>query len=636
MGEKDVTIASTSAQKSQFIDCLLRDVSALERMYKSGMIESDKCRIGAEQELCFVDNAWRPAPIVMEVLPKLDDPHFTTELARFNMEINLDPVELRDDAFSQLERTLRNYLNIVEKLLVETNHHLVLTGILPTIRGTDLDTEYMTPLERFTALDRIMTAMRGGDFEFRINGTDELITRHHSVMIESCNTSWQIHYQVAPEDFISKYNWAQAIAGPVLATATNSPLLLGKRLWAETRIALFQQSVDIRQTNDILRDVSPRVNFGSKWLMKSPLEIFKEDIVRHKIIVSPKIDENSLKKLDRGEIPKLMALNVHNGTIYKWNRACYGVTGGKPHMRIENRIFPSGPTVIDEIANAAFWVGLMHGMPDEYRKIEKAMDFDDAKTNFLKAARQGLFSQFRWINGKKITAQDLIIRELMPLAFDGLAKAGVRKGDILKYLNIIQARVESGKTGSQWLLDSFDNLKKKGSRDEALVAVTAAMVKRQKTRSPVHTWEEAALEEAGSWINYYWRVDQIMSTDLFAVNENDNARLVTKIMDWRNVRHVPVENTKGDITGLITSGLLVHHFMENPGRKNFTIKDIMLKNPVLVSPETLTTEALEIMKEKKVGCLLVVKGKKLVGIITEHDFVDISAQLFRELRQIKN
>jgi len=635
MGEQFIVVSQNQAQRNRFVECLLRDIRALELMYEKGMIESGKTRIGAEQELCFIDNAWRPTPIVMEVLKDINDPHFTTELAQFNMEINLDPMQLKENAFSSLEKELRTLLNKLEKLLAGSGNHFILTGILPTIRGTDLDLENITPIDRYIALDKVLTKMRGGEFEFRINGTDELITRHHSVMFESCNTSWQVHYQVSPEDFINKYNWAQAIAGPVLASATNSPLLLGKKLWAETRIALFQQSVDIRQTSDMLREISPRVYFGNRWLKGSPIEIFKEDIVRHKVLICPKVEENSLKLLENGELPDLKALSIHNGTIYKWNRACYGKTNGVPHFRIENRILPAGPTVLDEIANTAFWVGLMHGMPDEMREIEHNMEFDDAKGNFLKAARQGLYSQFRWIDGKKITAQELILKELMPIAFDGLSKASIRKGDIIKYLEIVQARVESGKTGSQWILDSFENLKRKGSRDEALVATTAAMVKRQKTTKPVHTWDEARLEEAGSFLNYYWRVDQIMSTDLFAVNENDNAKLVTKIMDWRNVRHVPVENAKGEVTGLITSGLLVHHLMESSGRKKFAIKDIMITNPVLVNPETLTIDALALMKKKKVGCLLVVKGKRLVGIVTEHDFVDIANQLFNELVEKK-
>lgn len=631
MGDLKVNIVSGPEEKGEFIEALLRDIRALERMVNEGLIESDIQRIGAEQELYLVDNAWRPAPVLMEVLPKIDDEHFTTELAKYNMEINLDPQVFEGDCLSALHDSLTGYLAIARKALKKVNARPMLVGILPTLKSTDVGTDNMTPIDRYYALDKVLSEMRGGDFEFRIDGIDELFARHNSVMFESCNTSFQLHFQVKAPEFVSMYNWAQAISGPVLSACTFSPMFLGRKLWRETRIALFQQSIDTRQAADLFRQISPRVTFGNQWVKESVIEIFQEDIVRHKIILNKEIKTNPLEILDEGKVPKLEALMAHNGTIYKWNRACYGITEGKPHIRIENRYLPSGPTIIDEVANSALWFGLMKGLPDKYKNLNSKLDFDVVKSNFVKAARQGLYSQFKWVDEKTYTAQDFMLNELLPIARDGLNKARIKEEDIDKYLGVIEDRVKSFKTGSSWILESYQKLSKKGTQDETLVAITAGISKRQQKDIPVHKWSYARIEEAGSWVNYYWRIDQVMSTDLYAVQDDDFVDLVASIMDWKKVRHVPVENKNGELVGLITSGLVVHYLGSDDRKKNLTIEDIMIRNPITVSPDTYTIEALDLMRKKKIGCLPVVKEKKLVGIVTEHDFVDISAQLFKEI-----
>ena len=476
--------------------------------------------------------------------------------------------------------------------------------------------------------------MRGGHFELHINGTDELITKHQNILFEACNTSFQVHYQVDADEFVSKYNWAQAISGPVLSAVTNSPILLGKRLWRETRIALFQQSIDVRKSSKIMRETSPRVFFGNDWVKNSIIELFQEDIARHDVIFTGPIEEDSLKILHNGKIPGLKSLMLHNGSVYKWTRPCYGILNGKPHLRIENRLFPSGPTVVDEVANTAFWLGLMKGIPPEFDNIVEKMDFDDAKTNFLKAGRMGLGAQFTWIgHNKMIPSHELIINELLPIAREGLLKAKIDAQDIDKYLGIIRERVDSQLTGSQWLVDSFSKLKKEVTVEEALVATTAALHHRQKTGRPVHTWSLAQLKEGGSWVNRYRYIHQIMATDLFTVKEDDLVNLVTNIMDWRNFHHVPVENNKRELKGLISSDLLMHYYGTNFGGDTgkLTIKDVMIRNPVTVKPDTPTIDALKIMRKKELKCLPVTMGKKLVGIVTEYDFVRICEALFEEL-----
>ncbi len=634
MGLQTVSIISSSKEKERFVKYLLNDIKALEYMIEKGMIENGITRIGAEQELCLVDSTWRPVPIILEILPKINDPKFTTELAQFNLEINLDPIEFKTDCLTVLESSLLKNIGKAEEILKERDAKVILTGILPTIRNKDLSITNMTPLDRYRALSNSLSKLRGGKFEFHISGTDELITAHDTVMFESCNTSYQLHYQVCSEEFVDLYNWAQFISGPVLAASTNSPLLLGKRLWRETRIALFQQSIDIRQSKDHLRERSPRVSFGNRWIYDSIVDAFKEDIVRFETLLSNDEKTNSVKMLEDGEIPTLDALMVHNSTIYKWNRPCYGIYNGKPHFRIENRYLASGPTIPDQVANAAFWFGLMAGMPDKYRKLPQKFEFDDAKTNFIKAARDGLDNKFLWFDDKKYSAQDLILKIMLPISREGLQKSQIDNSDIKKNLEIIEERVKSGKTGSQWMIESYTNIRKTGTRDQALVATTAAIYNRQQEMKPIHKWSLANIDEAGNFLNYYLHIDQIMTTDIVTVQEDDLIDLVANIMDWKQVKDVPVENADGELVGLMTAGLLVNFLCKSNKEKkmNSRIKDFMIKNPVSVSPETSISDALKTMIEAKSSCLIVVEDKKLVGMVTDRHFVKVSAKLIRDLK----
>ena len=639
MGDLDVFIIENKDQRKEFVSAILKDMRALEAMLDKGMFEKEPIRIGAEQEFCFVDKNLRPAMVGMEVLEKLNDPHFTTELAMFNLEANLSPLVFTGDALTKMEEQLRRLLTKAEILAEEMNCALLLTGILPTVRKADLEFENITPFERYRALNESMIRQRGGDFEFNIKGTDELITKHNTMLFEACNTSFQIHLQINPDEFVDKYNWAQAIAGPVLSACTNSALLFGKRLWDETRIAVFEQTVDLRNLNNPERETKSRVDFGNDWLQDSVTEIYKYDVAYYKLLLGREIEEDAIEKLRAGEVPKLKALSLFNGTIYKWNRACYGITDGVPHLRIENRYIPSGPTIIDEMANMAFWLGLMEGMPTDMSSFIEDFDFDNAKRNFTHAARVGLSAQFKWRNGTRYTAQDLILNELLPLARKGLEKRGIDQVDIDRYLNVISGRVSSHQSGSVWTTQSFSKLKKTASKEEAVVAVTAGMIKRQKTGEPVHTWDLPSFSESGSWANKYQFVRQVMSTELYTVQEEDLIELVTNLMEWRKINHVPVENEQGEVVGVISShDILSYHCRRNDFEENqhATVDDIMQADPVTITADTTTLEALKLMKQRKIGCLPVVKNKKLIGIVTEYDFVYMSEHLFEELLHIES
>ncbi|MGI9544002.1 MAG: CBS domain-containing protein [Cyclobacteriaceae bacterium] len=634
MGEHKVERVKNARQSQRFMVRLLQDLEALERIIYQDMIESDIQRCGVEQELCFVDQAFQPAPVAMEVLERSTNHRFTTELARFNAEINLDPMIFTGDCLSRMEQQLLTLLKELELLAVSANSKTILVGVLPTISMSDLTKENITPLKRYHALNNGLLELRGGPYELRLEGTDQLITTLDSSMFESCNTSFQIHYQLSAHDFVNQYNWAQAIAGPVLATATNAPLLLGKRLWRETRIALFQQSLDTRSVTNFNTEKVPRVSFGKQWLKESVLELFREDISRHRILLHTADQEEPLKMLDSGDIPKLKALSLHNGTIYRWNRACYGITQGKPHLRIENRYLPSGPSVIDEVANAAFWLGLMKGLPEKYGQISEFMDFDMAKSNFIKAARLGLGAQMLWPGKGRIQSGQLILDVLLPLAFQGLEKAGVSDVEANKYLQVIEDRVTSEKTGSQWQTDSFNKIKQEHNTAKALVAVTAGMIHRQQQNLPVHQWNTATITEAGRWENRLGKVGHIMSTDLFTVRPDDPIDFVIKMMDWRRIHHIPVEDGRRGLVGLVTATMLIP-FATIHGKKDkpTLISDIMIKDPITIKSDANIDKALDAMVANRIGCLPVVEDKHLVGIVTETDLVKVAQELIKEIKK---
>lgn len=631
MGAEKVAIIKDKDQRLQATAHLLRDLKALELMIENGVFETDVQRIGVEQEVSLVGHDWRPAPVLMDILEKVNDERFTTELAQFNMEVNLDPLLFSGDCFSQLERNLWRLLVKGEKVANQFNAHLILAGILPTLHQSDLDIKNITPSPRYRSLLEMLHELRGDSFEYRIEGKDQWIARADDSFYESSNTSFQVHYQLAPEDFPTAYNWALAITAPVMACATNSPLFLGKRLWRETRIALFQQSTDVRSTGANYREKSPRVDFGTGWVKNSILEVYRENATRHKpIFVSTRM-EDALRVLEEGGVPKLYQLSVHNGTVYNWNRACYGITDGKPHFRIENRVLPAGPTIIDEVANAAFWLGLMKGMPPEYADIDQRMEFDVAKRNFLYAAQLGLGSNFYW-NGsdKQIRSDELILKELLPIAREGLTMAAVDNADIDRLLGIIEERVKTGRTGSQWMLDAYQKLGKESTKDDALVALTAGMSRRQQEGAPIHTWDLPENTEAGSWKNRYWTIEQFMKTDLFTINEDDSIQFAANIMYWKNIRHLPVENNLGELTGLVTCKLVMLYYSNQQDGTNTTVREIMERNLIAVTPQTRTVDAMELMKKNHLGCLPVLHGNKLAGLVTERDFMKIAAALLNE------
>ncbi len=636
MGEHNVNQEFGDLKVRCYTKALLTDLCALEYMLDNDMFESGKPRIGAEQEMFFVNSNMRPAPVGKEVLTHAHDSRLTTEIAKFNIELNLTPQRWEGACLRKLEDELQQVVQLTRKAAHECGADVLLSGILPTLQPSDLSLANMTDSPRYFELNRALSSLREEKFSIHIKGLDELHHTHDNVMMESCNTSFQIHLQVSPKDFVPFYNIAQAVTAPVLAAAVNSPLLFGYRLWQETRLALFQHSTDNRSIAQHVRNLPPRVGFGEGWLKHSVLDLFREQVARFRTILVGDAKEDSMKVIAQGGVPSLSALCLHNGTIWPWNRACYGVTEGKAHLRIENRALPSGPSILDEMANTAFYLGLMAALPIEYGDITEMMSFDDAKSNFFAAARYGLGAQLTWLGGKTHSASNLILEHLLPLARHGLEHASIDPNDIDRLLGTVEERVVRGQTGAQWMLRSFAAISDKGTRDMAQRALAECILERQQTGEPVHRWpimEKSTMGHAATWSRSYRTVGQFMSTDLFTVQPDDLIDMAANVMDWRHIRHVPVEDNDGIIVGLLSHRALLRRLAQrqlSDAIEPIAVRTIMKPDPVTVTPSTPTLEAIKLMRTNKVGCLPVVDGGRLVGIVTAQDFLDISAKLFEE------
>lgn len=629
MGEQNIEEYADESTRQAFMKSLLDEVRALEAMLEKGMVESGVSRIGAEQEMFLIDSAQKPALTALDVLQKLDDERFTHELGLFNIEANLSIQEFNSDCLSRMEAEAQEVYAKARKAAHQCDSEIALVGILPTLTQKNLGLDSMVPIPRYHALNDAIMALRGDHLQFTINGIDQLIVKHDNLMLEACNTSFQVHFQVSPNDFSRLYNIAQTVTGPLLAAAVNSPILLGKRLWHETRISVFEYSVDARSATHQARGLKPRVHFGDHWVDASVTEIFKEDIARFRVILTTETEDDPLAMVAQGIAPKLKALCLHNGTVYRWNRACYGVHNGIPHLRIENRVMPSGPTIVDEIANTAFFVGMLAGMADEYGDVREHIPFDDVKANFIAAARAGIRAQMNWFGDTHMPVRELILDQLLPLAEHGLQIYNVDRKDIDKYLGVVRDRVSTRRNGARWALESLSNMKGRGTEDQRLRCLVASMVEQQTTGIPVSKWELADFCELQGWRESYLHVSQFMVTDLFTVRPDDIVDFAATLMDWRHVRHVPVEGDDGELVGLVSHRAFLRLVAEGRlgGEHKVTVKEIMTKNPVTVHSDATTVECIRLMREKEVACLPVVDEGKLLGLITEHDLLVVSSYL---------
>ena len=618
MGNLNVTKLQDKKEHANYIHHLMNDIEALDLMLEQDLIEKEPIRIGAEQEFFIVDDSFFPNNNALQILEDINDDHFTTEIGNFNLEINLDPQELKTDCFSKLKEQLTTLLDKAKTSANKLDSKVILTGILPTLSLKHIGIDNMTPIQRYYVLNEAIRESRNQDFNIHIKGVEELNIHHDSVMLEGCNTSFQMHLQIHPDTFIDTYNWAQAISGPVLSVCANSPLLFGKELWAETRIALFTQSVDTRAHSTLLNENQSRVSFGNNWETGSVTDIFRDNISRFRSLVTTEYITDSVDMIERGEIPKLKALSLHSGTVYRWNRVCYGVGNGKPHLRIENRYIASGPTTTDEVANMVFWVGLMLGKPSKFDNIHKKWDFKDVKSNFFSAARYGMGTQFYW-DGKYISSHQLILDELLPMAYRGLYSAGIDPSDVEKYLTVIENRVKSH-SSSQWLINNYRSLIKNHTKFHAAQLLTSQLYEKQEHNYPVGSWSMININDIENKKENHV-VKHAMSTDIFSVVKEDSLQLVVNIMKWKNIRHMPVIDGDKHLIGLITT-TDINDFSKHFIDKGISVDDIMTKDIITIGQyETLET-AKTLMISNLINCLPVIEKGKLIGLITSKDVLE--------------
>lgn len=624
MGETKVTRLISRAENQRFITALLKDLHSLKYMLEHDWFEKEPIRIGAEQEMVLVDSYSKPHPIAPKILKRMKNERWlTSELSKFNLEINLTPQVFENDALRNLENEVIKCLHAVQGELDKEDAHIILTGILPTLRKFDLDMKNVFPKRRYRSLLSAINAQRDHNhgYDLRLRGIDELVVRHDSPLLEACNTSFQIHLQIRPDQYRSFYNIAQLLTGPILAIAANSPLLFGRRLWHETRIALFQQSIDTRTVREHMRELSPRVILGNNWMNKGIIELFQEDIARFRVLLGTKDIDDSIEKIKLGEVPKLSALQIHNGTVYRWNRPCYGISDtGKPHLRIENRVIPAGPTVIDEMANTAFWLGAMVGLEDTYGDIRKKIQFVDVRDNFAKAARYGIDNTFNWFDDLKISSTDLFKEILIPIAREGLQKRNITPSDIDRYMDIISERVDQHMTGARWMLKAFTQLKEGADKELAQTILTSAILRNQQSEQPVHTWPMPQLKDYKLNNMIAYTVSEAMITDVFTVRQEDIIEMVAEMMIWKHIKQVPVENAQGKIVGIVSYKQIIEAFLrqKHEGEETITVKQIMDKKPTIIQEETSIREAIRLMTENRSEALIVANAdNELLGILSD-------------------
>ena len=613
MGDFNVRTILDRTDRAKMASHVLDDIIAMEQLFDQNKFESGPPKIGAEQEICVLDSQYQPAFTNLQLLDKIADPHYTHELAKFNLEVNLDPVVFKGRCFQNLENQLLTYLTLGQKTANSIDNHLLLSGILPTLKFRHLEFANMTPIPRYHALSEVLRELRGSRFELYIQGVDDLNIGLDNMLFEACNTSFQMHLQIDAQSFVDKYNWAQMIAGPMLAVAANSPLLFGNELWAETRIAVFKQSIDTRSAANQMRKKIARVFFGEDWLRGSPMELLREEVQRFPFILTSDNFELS-SALIRDKVPELRAIKIHNGTTYTWNRLCYGVVNNQAHLRIECRYLPAGPSPIDEIANMAFWTGLMEGQPEKLHKFWKEENFKDVKDNFFKAARYGHQVVFNWM-GKKISAADLILNELIPMAREGLENRNVDARDIEKYLSIIEQRISVGSIGADWQVRSFRNLQKNYSPSMALAELSAQMVVNQNKNLPVHEWKELT-QQKGQIVdkNSFSRMEDIMESEIHTVAPDDSLKTANAVMQWNDLDCIIVEGSKGDVKGILTKSIVNRKLSENSGEDVF-VEECMSTSFHAFTPGTNIADVRKMNLDESIPLFPVVFDHKLMGFV---------------------
>ena len=486
---KEVTLSTfTREDRTRYRHKVRRCLDVFALMLNDFSFDADQPMTGLELELNLMDADGEPAMRNVAVLAEVADPAYQSELGQFNLEINVSPRMISGAGFDDYEQHLRTSLARADDRARKAQAQLVLIGILPTLTQRHAILENLSEEARYRVLNEQIVAARGEDIVLDIRGTEWLQASTDSIAPEAACTSTQFHLQVAPDDFASYWNASQAVSGVQVAIGANSPYRFGKRLWAETRIALFEQATDTRPDELKAQGVRPRVWFGERWIT-SIFDLFEEN-VRYFPPLLPICDaEDPVEVLHSGGVPRLSELRLHNGTIYRWNRPIYDIMNGRPHLRVENRVLPSGPTVVDLLANAAFYFGLARAMAEADRPVWTQLTFSQAEENFHVAARDGLSADMYWPRLGEVSVTDLVLERLLPWAHDGLDRFGVDPPIRDRLLGVIEQRCLTGRNGATWQTSTVEALEERGlDRPAALREMLRRYAEFLASNEPVHTW----------------------------------------------------------------------------------------------------------------------------------------------------
>jgi hypothetical protein len=425
---------------------------------------------GFELECCLLDRDGKPAPINQQFLEGFQNPLIVPELATFNFEINSTPRLLEGSVFSHMAEELGRLWSACHAAAAKFATRPGMFGILPTLCQTDLTLANMSPLNRYRALnEQVFNLRQGKPVLLEIEGKEALRVQHADVMLESATTSFQIHLQVSAEQAARVYNLSKIVSAPMVAVCANSPFLFGHELWDETRIPLFEQSISVGAS-----DLTKRVSFGIRYVYESIMENFMANLQRYPVLLPRLMDE---------PVETLAHLRLHNGTIWRWNRPLIGFDAtGQPHLRIEHRVVPSGPSVVDCIANAALYFGLVSGLAGSEVSPQEDLAFHRARSNFYLAARYGLEANLDWIGYHQMKAAELLQQILLPKAREGLLILGVDAAEVDQWLGVIEGRLSRLQTGASWQRRWVER------HGHDMQALTAAYLENQQTGQPVYEW----------------------------------------------------------------------------------------------------------------------------------------------------
>ncbi|UQI44778.1 glutamate--cysteine ligase [Streptomyces sp. HU2014] len=494
MGEKVVADRFVLPDRQRHRDKLRQCLDVLARLLAEKRFDRPRNLVGLEIELNLAGPDGMPSMVNAEVLKRIASGDFQTELGRFNLEVNIVPHRLSGRVLDQLAEELRTGLSYADRKAMEVDSGIVMIGILPTLRDSHLVSANLSEADRYAMLNEQVLAARGEHFTIEIEGVERLNCTAASIAPEAACTSVQLHLQVTPRRFAAVWNAAQAVAAAQIAVGANSPFLFGRELWRESRPPLFVQSTDTRPPELKAQGVRPRTWFGERWI-DSAYDLFEENLRYFPPLLPLSDDEDPVRVLAEGGVPELYELTLHNGTIYRWNRPVYAVADGVPHLRVENRVLPAGPTITDVMANTAFYYGVVRALAEEPRPVWTRMPFGVAADNFDTACRHGIDAWLRWPKpGRaggltRMPAVRLVQEELLPLAAAGLDAWGVEPADRDRYLGVVGERCRRRVNGASWQVDTYHRALEQGlDRDKALAATTRRYCELMRTGEPVHTW----------------------------------------------------------------------------------------------------------------------------------------------------